>query len=63
MRNLFLAVILFQPFIEAGCYYDAALLFLHGCPHAAVLYQRIITAIDGLHYSPIIWVTLRPERH
>lgn len=60
---LLFAVVLLEPFVEALCNDDAPLLLLHGCPHAAIFKQRIVTAIDGLHLGAIIGIAFRPERY
>lgn len=61
MRQLVLAVVLLEPFIEALCDNYAALLLLHGGPHAAILDERVIPAVDRLHLRAIVGVALGPE--
>ena len=56
---LLLPVILLEPLVESLCDDDAALLLLHGRPHAAVF----VTTVDGLHLGAVVRIALRPERH
>jgi hypothetical protein len=54
---------LLQPLVEALCHDDAALLLLHRRPHAAVLDERVVAAINRLHLAAVVGVALRPKGH
>jgi hypothetical protein len=63
VRYLLLATVLLQPLVEALCHNDAALLLLHGGPHAAVLEEGVVAAVDRLHLGAVVGVALCPEGH
>ena len=63
MRYLLLAIVLLEPLVEALGDDDAALLLLHGGPHAAVLDERVVAAVDCLHLGAVVGVALCPEGH
>jgi hypothetical protein len=54
-------VALLEPFVEALCDDDAALLLLHGSPHSTVFYEGVVAAVDRLHLAAVVGVALRPE--
>lgn len=60
MGRLLFAPVLLEPLVEALCNDDAPFLLLHACPHAAVLVQRIVPAVDRLHRGPVGGLAFRP---
>lgn len=63
VRYLFFAAVLLQPLVEALCDDDAALLLLHACPHAAIVDEGVVSAVDRLHLGSVVRVSLGPEGH
>ncbi|KAI7051748.1 DUF159 domain protein [Hortaea werneckii] len=63
VRDLLLTTILLQPFIEAFSDYDTSFALLHGIPHAAVLDQRIVAAVDRTHLGAVVRWPFGPERY
>lgn len=46
---------LFQPFVEALCDHEAAFLRFHRRPHALVLEQAVVTAVDRAQHARVVW--------
>ena len=56
------SIVLFQPLVEAFCDHNAPLPLLHRVPHAAVLYQAVVAAVDSAHLAAVVGRSLGPER-
>jgi hypothetical protein len=61
MRYLLFPVVLLEPFIEALCDHNAPFLLLHTCPHATIVVQRVVAAVDSLQHGAVVRVALGPE--
>jgi len=61
VRYLLLAVVLFQPLVEALCDNDTTLTLLHSRPHPAVLDKGVVAAIDRLHHGAVVGASLCPK--